>query len=54
MKKSWKKYKINKGNNDLFKAVLHAYRKDYIISILMGFLSSGLELSTPFFVKAII
>ena len=54
MRKSWKKFKVNKGENDLFKAVLHSFRGDYGISLCLGFVSSALDLSAPFFVKGII
>jgi ABC-type multidrug transport system fused ATPase/permease subunit len=54
MRESWKKYKRHNSPNDLFKAVLHAFRKEYLIAMCISVVSSGFELSTPFIIKAII
>ena len=40
MKASWNKYKIRKGPNDLWYAVMDAFRKDYMFSMVMGIISS--------------
>eukprot|EP00347_Sterkiella_histriomuscorum_P019725 403340529 len=53
LKKSWKKYKHSQGNA-LFKAVIHAYRYEYLIAVFFNLLITAAEISTPFLVKRII
>jgi ABC-type bacteriocin/lantibiotic exporter with double-glycine peptidase domain len=66
LKKSWKRYKKTNDKNALFKAVIHAFRcnvfsrltfyllDQYLFALLLNFLVSCLELSSPFFVKMLI
>lgn len=54
LKQSWKTQKKKGGKNALFRAIILAYKKEYLIALLINILTTMLNLSSPFLIKHII
>ena len=51
---AWNYYKHSRSKYSMFKAVLRAYRYEYIVAILWSFVVATLQLSSPFLLRKVI
>lgn len=52
LKESWRRYQ-NSGEHALFKAILHAFRKDFMIAFMGNLTAACLDMLSPFIIKGI-